>query len=74
MDLLDRLLGHDFWTTRKLLLLAERLTDEQLDQEFDIGPRTVRGTLRHIVRNVEVWSRNRDPRQRSTLGAVRFRR
>ena len=56
MDLLDRLLGHDAWTTRQLLLRCRDLTDEQLDREFDIGHRTVRATLLHIIRNVEVWS------------------
>ncbi len=56
MDLLDRLLGHDAWTTRQLLLRCQGLSDEQLDREFDIGHRTVRATLLHIIRNVEVWS------------------
>jgi uncharacterized damage-inducible protein DinB len=56
MDLLDRLLGHDIWTTQQLLLICHGLTDEQLDREFDIGHRTLRATLLHIVRNVEVWS------------------
>ena len=56
MDLLDRLLEHDAWTTRQLLLLCENLTDKQLDHEFDIGHRTVRSTFEHIIRNVEVWS------------------
>ena len=32
MDILDRLLGHDAWTTRQLLLRCRGLTDEQLDQ------------------------------------------
>jgi len=56
MDLLDRLLEHDAWTTRQLLLCCRNLTDELLDREFDIGQRTVRATLLHIIRNVEVWS------------------
>ena len=56
MDLLDRLLGHDTWTTRQLLLLCRRLTDEQLDREFDIAHRTVRATFVHIIGNVEAWS------------------
>lgn len=57
MGLLDRLLGHDAWTTRRLLVICQSLSDEQLDREFDIGHRTVRATLAHIVRNVDVWSR-----------------
>lgn len=56
MNLLDRLLGHDAWTTRQLLLLCQNLTDDQLDREFDIGHRTVRATFQHIIRNVEIWS------------------
>lgn len=56
MDLLDRLLGHDAWTTRLLLLRCRDLTDAQLDREFDIAHRTVRATLVHIIRNIEVWS------------------
>ena len=56
MDLLDRLLGHDAWTTRQLLLLCCDLTAEQLDREFDIGHRTVRATFHHIIRNMEEWS------------------
>jgi uncharacterized damage-inducible protein DinB len=56
MDLLDRLLGHDVWTTRQFLLRCEGLRDEQLDREFDIGHRTVRATLQHVIFNMEVWS------------------
>jgi uncharacterized damage-inducible protein DinB len=56
MDLLDRLLGHDAWTTGRLLDLCATLSDEQLDREFDIGHRTLRSTLNHIVHNMEVWS------------------
>src|SRR5437588_11128424 len=56
MDLLDRLLGHDAWTTRELLLRCRDLTDEQLDREFAIGHRSVRTTFRHIIRNMEFWS------------------
>jgi hypothetical protein len=52
MDLIDRLLGHDVWTTHQLLLRCRGLTDEQLDRDFDIGHRTVRATLTHIIRNV----------------------
>jgi uncharacterized damage-inducible protein DinB len=56
MDLLDRLLGHDAWTTRTLLLRALVLSDEQLDREFDIGHRSVRATADHLIFNMEVWS------------------
>jgi uncharacterized damage-inducible protein DinB len=56
MDLLDRLLGHDAWTTQQLLLRCRELTDEQLDRDFDLGHRTVRATLLHMIGNMEVWS------------------
>src|SRR5882724_10657558 len=56
MTILDRLLGHDAWTTRQLLLRCRDLTDEQLDREFDIGHRTLRRTFLHILRNMEGWT------------------
>jgi uncharacterized damage-inducible protein DinB len=56
MDLLDRFLGHDRWTTRRWLSLSRGLTDEQLDQEFDIGHRTLRATFDHMIFNVGVWT------------------
>jgi uncharacterized damage-inducible protein DinB len=56
VDILDRLLGHDEWTTQQLMLRCRELTDAQLDQPFDIGPGSVRATLAHVVGNVEVWS------------------
>lgn len=56
MDLLDRLLGHDAWTTRELLLRSCSLTDGELDRKFEIGHRTLRRTFQHIVRNMEVWT------------------
>ena len=40
MDILDRILRHDAWTTGLLLRLAAPLTDEQLDREFDLGLKT----------------------------------
>lgn len=56
MDVLDRLLGHDAWTTRELLLRSLHLTDDELDRNFDIGHRTLRLTFLHIIRNMEVWT------------------
>ena len=56
MDLLDRLLGHDAWTTRQLLLRCRGLTDEDLDRRFDIGHETLRATLVHLIGNMEVWT------------------
>ena len=56
MDLLDRLLGHDAWTTRRLLEHCRGLDDERLDREHDFAHRSLRATFLHIVRNMEVWS------------------
>ena len=56
MDLLDRLLGHDAWTTRQMLTLCLPLSDEQLDRQFPIGPGSLRETFDHIVWNGEAWT------------------
>jgi uncharacterized damage-inducible protein DinB len=56
MDILERLLQHDDWGTTSLLELSQTLTDSQLDQEFDIGHRSLRATLEHIVYNTEFWT------------------
>lgn len=56
MDMLDRLLGHDAWTTGLLLQRCRELTPEQLTQSFDIGHGDVLVTLEHMVGNVEVWT------------------
>lgn len=56
MDILDRLLGHDQWITTQLLEVCSTLTDAQLDQEFDIGLRSVRTTLDHMSFNVAFWT------------------
>jgi uncharacterized damage-inducible protein DinB len=56
VDILDRLLGHDAWTTRRLLLRCRELTDEKLDRRFDIGDRSLRETFLHIIENMEIWT------------------
>ena len=56
MNLLDRLLAHDAWTTGQILDICSALKDEQLDHEFDIGHRTIRKTLQHLIHNMETWS------------------
>jgi len=56
MDLLDRLLAHDSWTTRQLLLACESLPDSRLDKEFDIDHKTLRETFTHMIDNMEVWT------------------
>jgi uncharacterized damage-inducible protein DinB len=72
MDLLDRLLGHDADTMAYVFDLAQQLSDKQLDQDFDIGQRTVRATIRHIVRNIEGWGQlmaGASIEQQTTAGA-----
>jgi uncharacterized damage-inducible protein DinB len=56
MDLLDRLLEHDRWATNQLLELSDGLSDAQLDQEFDVGHRTLRETFHHMIFNIEAWT------------------
>jgi uncharacterized damage-inducible protein DinB len=56
MDLIDRLLVHDDWATTQLLELSRDLTDTQLDQEFDIGLRTLRETFDHLIHNIAFWT------------------
>jgi uncharacterized damage-inducible protein DinB len=56
MDILDRLLAHDAWTTRQLLLACNLLPDELLDKEFDIDHKTLRETFIHIIENMESWT------------------
>ena len=56
MDLLDRLLKHDCWTTRELLLRSQPLSDQQLDADHGIGHGSLRATFVHVIRNMEIWS------------------
>jgi uncharacterized damage-inducible protein DinB len=56
LDLLDRLLEHDAWTTQRVLEFAGILSDGQLDQDFEIGHRTVRETAQHMLGNIEIWT------------------
>ena len=56
MDLLDRLLGHDAWATRQLLLRCRELTVAQLHRRFDVGHETVHATLLHLIGNVRIWT------------------
>jgi len=56
MDTIDRLLGHDSWTTRQLLEACKVLPDAELDREFDIDHRSLRKTFVHMIGNIEVWT------------------
>ncbi len=56
MNLLDRLLGHDAWTTRQLLVACQTLPDEALDRVFTIDHGSLRHTFEHLVGNMETWT------------------
>lgn len=56
MDMLERLLGHDRFTTSLVLDMCESLTDEQLDQSFDVGRGSLRDGLSHMIFVVELWT------------------
>lgn len=56
MDILERLLDHDRWATTQVLAKAGTLDDAQLDTEFDIGHRTLRETIEHILEAKEGWT------------------
>jgi uncharacterized damage-inducible protein DinB len=53
MTIVDRLLGHDAWTTRQLLLRCREVSDEQFNQKFDIGDRSLRGSFEHLISCME---------------------
>ena len=57
MNLLDRLLGYDRWTTDRILSICRDLPAADLDREFDIGNRTIRRTLDHMLDAIELWTR-----------------
>src|SRR5215216_3290724 len=56
MDLLDRLLGHDRWTTAQLLARCRELDAEQWTQPFELGHVTLEATFLHMISNVRVWT------------------
>lgn len=56
MDLLDRLLGHDLWTTQQLLQHCQTLSPAQWDQPFAIDHGSLRETFDHLIRAMETWT------------------
>ena len=57
MTILERLLGHDAWTTRQLLLRCPEFSEEQMDRNFEIGDKSLRETLHHIIAAMESHTR-----------------
>src|SRR6201993_3603714 len=64
MDLFDRFAGNDSWHTRRLLVYAGTLTDEQLDRPLPTvvemlpwreSNKTLRQLLENIIFTKEVW-------------------
>ena len=56
MDILDRLLAHDSWTTRQLLLACQALPEAAWEQEFEIDHHSLRATFLHLIDNMEGWT------------------
>ena len=56
MDLLDRLLGHDEWTTRQVLERAREVDPTKLYAAFDIGHGSFYETAVHMIANVRTWT------------------
>src|SRR5215211_7608650 len=56
MDVLDRLLGHDEWTTGDLLRRYEEITEDELHASFDVGLGSIHRTLVHMIGNIRVWT------------------
>ena len=56
MTVLERLLAHDAWTTRQLLLRSRELSEEQMSRRFDIGDKTLRETFHHVSAVMETYT------------------
>ncbi|MCE7989184.1 MAG: DinB family protein [Caldilinea sp. CFX5] len=56
MDILDRLLGHDVWTTQQLLAQCRTLSPAQWDQPFAIDHGSLRATFVHLIEAMETWT------------------
>ena len=60
MDLLTKMVEHHIWLTGEMVRLAERLTDEQLDQpivlDVDDDQQTVRSLLSRLIGQMGMWN------------------
>lgn len=56
MDILDRLLGHDVWTTQQLLAQCQSLSPAQWDRSFAIDHGSLRKTFAHLIGSMEIWT------------------
>ncbi|MCB0906777.1 MAG: hypothetical protein KDB63_06635 [Nocardioidaceae bacterium] len=60
MDLLTTVVEHHLWLTGEMVRLAERLTDDQLDQpiELDVDEdrQTIRSLLSRLIGQMAMWN------------------
>ncbi len=60
MQLLTRMVEHHVWLTGEMVRLAERLSDEQLDQPIDLDvdedQQTIRSLLSRLVGQMGMWN------------------
>lgn len=61
-DPLKILLHFDRWATERLFAVCRQLSDAQLDQEFEIGLKSLRRTFSHLVANMNWWADIADSR------------
>ncbi len=54
-DPVQILLAHNHWATRNILDACAKLSDDQLDREFDMGLKTVRATMTHVLGAMRGW-------------------
>lgn len=67
MELLTKMVEHHIWLTGEMVRLAERLTDEQLDEPIELNvdddPQTVRSLLSRLVGQMGMWNAALDNRE-----------
>jgi uncharacterized damage-inducible protein DinB len=53
---LDILLQHDLWATQQIIGACEKLSADQLDRKFEIGPGSLRATITHMIGAINAWT------------------
>ena len=60
MELLTKMVEHHVWLTGEMVRLAERLTDEQLDEEIELNVdedrQTIRSLLSRLIGQMGMWN------------------
>jgi uncharacterized damage-inducible protein DinB len=57
-SLINRYFAYGDWANKKLFAIAQNLTDEQLDHDFNMGMGSIRKTLLHLYDAEKFWSTN----------------